>query len=167
MPAPSSYSEATLKQFIVDELGATGVALDLTTSAAQVVQAVYAVERVLGVSDVAVLTDMARLEAVARWQAWLAAQKAAVDQFDVKAGTNTLTRSQLWEHIVAMLADTAAVASRYPEVAAVIGSAYPVPMPFAGGLSKSAKESAGEDTDRVPPFFTRTMHEPAGVGETS
>lgn len=29
---------------------------------------------------------------------------------------------------------------------------------FAGGISVSAKESAEEDTDRVPPIFTRDMH---------
>lgn len=29
---------------------------------------------------------------------------------------------------------------------------------FAGGVSVGAKESAEEDTDRVPPIFTRDMH---------
>jgi hypothetical protein len=106
MPAPSSYSESSLAALMVNELGAVGVSLGLTTSAALITQGVTAVERVLGVSDVATATDMALVESAARWQAWLAAEAAAVNQYDVKAGTSSLTRGQTFEHIRARLDST-------------------------------------------------------------
>lgn len=87
---------------MVDELSATGVALSLTTSAAAITNAVYACERLLG-DAVADLTDMALLEAAARWQAWLAAEAASANQYDLKSDGDELKRSQWFDHIKARL----------------------------------------------------------------
>lgn len=38
-------------------------------------------------------------------------------------------------------------------------------VPFAGGISVAAKEVAEENTDRVPPAFTRDLHEEDGEPE--
>lgn len=103
MAAPTSYSEASLKQLMVDELGATGVALSLATSAAAITNAVYACERLLG-DEIADLTDMALLEAAARWQAWLAAEAAAANQYDLKSDGDEAKRSQWFAQIQARLA---------------------------------------------------------------
>jgi len=35
-------------------------------------------------------------------------------------------------------------------------------VPFAGGISIAGKEEAEENTDRVPPSFTRDLHEEEG-----
>ena len=86
MPAPPSYTEDELKTFMVNELGATGTALGLTTSSALITQAVTAVVRLIG-KAIADETDMALLEAGARWKAWEAADAVAIGQYDLKAGT--------------------------------------------------------------------------------
>ena len=103
MPLKTSYSESELADFMVAQLSATGAALGLTDSSAGIASAVLATARLLG-DDIADLTDMALLEAAARWQAWMAAEAAAVNQYDLKAGTSSLTRSQLFEHIQTRLA---------------------------------------------------------------
>lgn len=80
MPAPTSYTETALKDFMVAEIGAIGVALGLTASSTQIVNAVYSVERLLALSDVADATDMTLVESAARWEAWRTALNAAVAQ---------------------------------------------------------------------------------------
>lgn len=79
MPAPTTYTESDLIAFMEVELGPTGVALGLLATDA-LLQAVYAVQRLLGLDDVADATDMSVLEAAARWQAWAAAEAAAISQ---------------------------------------------------------------------------------------
>lgn len=162
MPAPTSYSESTLKQFMVDELAGTGTALSLTTSSASITNAVYEVEDVLGVSDVASVTDMTKLKAIARWQAWLAAEATAISNFDLKSSGDELKLSQILAGIRARLAYVEALAARYSEVAAIVGGG--VPVPYAGGLSISERRSHRLDTDRTKPFFTRSLHEPTLSG---
>lgn len=133
MPAPTAYTETTIKQFVVDELGAAGVALSLTTASAQVVAAVYAVERLVGAA-IADQTDMAKLEAIARWQGWRAASNAAITQFDVSlTGGKKFVRSQIWDHIQSKMAEAEAAASVYSEVAdALAGSGG---MAYVSGTS--------------------------------
>ena len=115
------YTDETLAVFMVTKLGATGVALSLTAMSAAIVEAVADVAAVLD-SDIADLTDDLKTRTVAEWQAWRAAKGAAAGQYDLKAGTVTTTRSQVWDHIVAMLADAEAAASRYDEVTDVLAS---------------------------------------------
>lgn len=164
MPAPTAYSEAQLKTFVVEELGTVATALGLTTSSASVTNAVYAVERILGVSDVASLTDMGKLEAVARWQAWLAAEATAITGVDLRSDGDEIKFSQRLAGIRARLAYAEALAARYAEVAALVGGG--VPVPYAGGLSISERRSHRLDTDRTKPFFTRRLHEPSSASET-
>jgi hypothetical protein len=100
MPAPTSYSEGSLLEFMLVELGATGVSLGLVANDDPLAQAVTAVERLLGVSDVANATDLALLEAAARWQAWLAAEAAAASQFNVTlTGGKKFEREQIFQNI--------------------------------------------------------------------
>lgn len=43
-----------------------------------------------------------------------------------------------------------------------------VPVPYAGGISKSDKNSVELDTDRVDPSFTRGMHDnPSNIDEST
>jgi hypothetical protein len=117
------YTAATLADFMVTELDATGVALGLTDASPAIVEAVNEVAAILDVADVATLTDDLKTRAIARWQAWLAAEAAATNQYDLKAGTVDLTRSQWFAQIGVRLARAEASAARYEEVAAIVSGA--------------------------------------------
>jgi hypothetical protein len=137
VPAPVSYTEATLKTYMVAVLSSTAGALGLTVASDAIVQAVTAVERVLGVTDVASLTDMpAKLEAIASWKAWSAAEDSAMDAMDLKAGTAAINRSALYDHITKRLARAEAEASIYSEVqTALAGSGGVATVSSLGGVS--------------------------------
>ena len=65
MPAPTSYSEATLAQHMVNVLGSVATDLDLEDDSPAITAAVTSIERLLGVDDVADVTDMPVLESAA------------------------------------------------------------------------------------------------------
>jgi hypothetical protein len=115
-----AYTTATLKQFMVDELAATGVALSLTTASNQIAEAVNEVAAILAADDVAELTDDLKTRTLARWQAWMAAEAAATNQYDIASSGDSLDRSQWFEQIGVRLARAEASAVRYDEAAAVI-----------------------------------------------
>ena len=134
MPAPTAYTEATLKTLMVTELGSTATALGLTTASAQITDAVYAAERLVGAA-VADQTDLAKLEAIARWQAWLVAEAMAANQYDLSSSGDSLKRSQWFAHIQSRLARAEAAASRYSEVADALAGAGSVA--YVGSVSTS------------------------------
>jgi hypothetical protein len=118
MPAPTSHTESSLISFLETELGPVGASLGLLETDA-LLQAVYGTERVLR-HAVTAETDMAKLETIATWRAWLAAEAAATEAVDLKAGSVGLTRSQLFDHIRLRLARAEAAALAYPEAQAAI-----------------------------------------------
>lgn len=120
------YTADTLGTYMSVELGATGVALGLSDGDDEYVEAVNEVAAVLGM-PIASLTDDLKTRTVARWQAWRAARSAAAGNFDLKAGSTDLKRSQAFAHISLMLAEAESAASRYSEVADALaggGMAY-------------------------------------------
>lgn len=121
MAAPSSYSESALKTFMVEVLDSVATDLGLTTSSTALAQAVTAVERLLGVSDVAELDDMPVLEAAATWKAWAVALGVATTQYDLKAGSADLKRSQMFDALQKKVADSET--DYYAAVAAVSAAA--------------------------------------------
>lgn len=103
MPAPTSYTESALLAFMEVELGPLAASLGLLeTDALQ--QAVWAVQRLLGLTDVANATNMALLEAASRWEAWKAAEAAAINSVDLKSDGDELKLSQRLAGIRARLA---------------------------------------------------------------
>lgn len=122
------YTADTLADFMETTLGSVGVTLfgaDPSEHAA-IAEAVNEVAAVLDVA-VADVDDDLKIRTVARWQAWLTAKGAAVRQYDLTSSGDSIKRSQVWDHIAAMLADAETAAARYDEVAAVIagaGTAY-------------------------------------------
>lgn len=114
-----SFTTGSLATFIVTTLGPTGVALGLTVASAGVVDAVAEVEAILD-SATADLTDDLKTRTVARWIAWRAALGAATGNVNLKAGTAAIEMSQRFDHIMLMLRDAEAAASRYTEVAVVL-----------------------------------------------
>lgn len=139
MPAPSSYTEATLAAYMVGVLSSAAGALGLTTASAAITQAVTTVERILGVSDVAELTDMAKLETIATWRAWQAALDTATASFDVSSGggggTSSAKLSQLFDQIAKRLAMAEDAASIYSEVQAASGAGGVAVISSLGGVS--------------------------------
>jgi hypothetical protein len=77
MPAPTSYTESALIGFMETELAETGEKLGLLETDG-LMQAAWAVQRLLGVTNLSTETNMAKVEAAARWQAWKAAEAAAI-----------------------------------------------------------------------------------------
>lgn len=152
------YTTSSLATFMAVELGAVGTVLGLTDGSEALDEAVNEVAAILGAA-IDALTDDLKTRTVARWQAWRVAKGAASGQFDLKAGSVDLKQSQVFKHIDAMLRDAELAAARYGDVAVVIGGRLPAPVPYAGGLTVSDKQTREGDTDRVPPFFTRTLHE--------
>lgn len=161
MPAPVAYTEAELAAFMVAALDSVATDLGLISTSTSILKAVTAVERLLGVSDVATVTDMPKLEALATWKAWQVAYSAAVTKADeIKAGSAGLKWGDRLSGLQAMLCQAEQAAMVYPEARAALGGA--IPMPYAGGLSRSDKATRESNTDRVRPFFTRRLHEPIG-----
>jgi hypothetical protein len=105
MPAPSSYTESSLKTFMVGVLDSVATDLGLTTASTSIGNAVTAVERLLDVSDVAALTDMSVLEAAATWKSWEVALGVATTKYDLKAGTADLKRSQMFASLNEKVSD--------------------------------------------------------------
>lgn len=122
MPAPSSYTEATLKTYMIDALGRVAGQVGLTTASASIGSAILLVERILGVTDVADLTDMVKLETIAAWRAWVTAADAAATSFDVGSDGDTAKLSQVYDHIKERLADAYDAALVYDEVVASTGA---------------------------------------------
>lgn len=115
-----AYTAATLADLMVTELGPTGVALSLTDDSAAITEAVAEVAALLSVDDVADVSDDLKLRTIARWQAWLAAEAAATNQYDIASSGDSLDRSQWFKQIGVRLARAEASASRYSEVADAI-----------------------------------------------
>ncbi len=115
MPAPSAYTESTLADFMLDELGGTASALGWAFGAPQLMRAVYAVERLLGVSDVASVTDMAALEVLARLAIWRAAKAGLADRYRVSTDGQAIDRQQHFDHAALMVAE-------YEQQASAIGA---------------------------------------------
>lgn len=138
MPAASSYSESTLKTYMIDVLGGAGSgvagALGLTTASAGIVAAITAVERILGVDDVADVTDMAKLETISRWLAWSVAADMAATSFDLTSYPgDSLKLSQMFDQINKRLAAALDAALVYEEVQGVSGAGGVAMIADTGG----------------------------------
>lgn len=124
MPLPASYDDATLTAFLETELTPVLAPLGLDVSDA-IIEAVNEVAGLLGhdVSEEDTVAGVMKVRALARWQGWLAAWSAATLQYDIKAGTSDITRSQAFEQIGKRLQMAESAAMRYEEAAAVIAGA--------------------------------------------
>jgi hypothetical protein len=121
MALPAAYTESTLSALMEAELGPLAVSLGLDEGDA-LPEAVNEVIGLLGhaLSEETTTAGLMKVRALARWQAWLAAEAAATEAVDLKAGSVGLTRSQLFDHIRLRLARAEAAALAYPEAQAAI-----------------------------------------------
>lgn len=127
-----AYTAGSLLGYMETEVGPQLAALGLDASDA-LSEGVAEVVALLG-AEIADVDDDLKLRTLARWQAWLAAYNAATAQYDLKAGSSSLTRSQVFEQIERRLARAEASALRYDEVAAALGggTAYVSSVATAG-----------------------------------
>lgn len=113
-----AYTEGSLLAFMETEIAGLLTVLGLDASDA-LTEAVAEVVAILG-TPIADVDDDLKLRTVARWQAWQAALNAAMGQYDLKAGSADLKRSQVVAHLETRLAQAERSAMRYDEVAAVL-----------------------------------------------
>jgi hypothetical protein len=135
MPAPSSYSEGALAEYLVDDLGDVASALGWTTDTIQVVRAVYDTLRAYGVETIAEVEDMAKLEALGKRAVWRAAVKSLSTRYDIRAGDQTLNRSQMFKQVAETnLAQAEAEAAAYDTTSSVVrvGSVVHDEDPYSG-----------------------------------
>lgn len=98
MPAPTSYSEATLATFMIVDLAGIATALGWTTASAPILEAVSDVEVALGISDVASSTNVAGLRALAGLYVWRRARGGLASNTRISVDNETIDRQQMWEH---------------------------------------------------------------------
>lgn len=111
MAIPTSYSEETLKAFMLAALSNLGATLGLT--AASFDEAVNDTLLAYGVSDIAQATDMAKLRGLAKVAAWQVAVAASAGDYDFSADGGNYRRSQLHEQARKGLAAAEADAALY------------------------------------------------------
>jgi hypothetical protein len=150
MPLPSSYSEASLIALMETEVGPLLAPLGLDVSDA-LLEASNEVAALLG-HAVASETDVAKLRTLARWQAWLAAYSAAANQFDLKTGTSSLTRSQMFGQIERRLALAERAARRYPEAAVLLSGG--LRRPVVGQIATTAPATPLYPPDPNSPIYS-------------
>jgi hypothetical protein len=164
---PAAWDEDTLEKAIEAELEPVMADLGVDNTSVTETAVEIDVPSILNVTSVADVTygsvaDVVKVLTIAKWCAWQKAYDLVLLETDLKAGPVDLKDSQSFDHLEKRLAMAYRAASRYSEVLAFVGGF--IPVPFAGGLSKSAKQARRQNDDYVQPFFRRTMDEPAGTG---
>lgn len=109
MPAPTTYSEAELRLYMVERLSDVATILGWTGASVPVSRAVWAAERsyrsaVAEITDVSDATDMPKLEAIAEREAWRAAVGALAARVNIGGAGTSTSLSQQFDHAKEMLA---------------------------------------------------------------
>ncbi len=105
MPAPTSYTEVTLAEFALIELGPTADVLSWTAGSPPVAEVVADVAAALGLADVATSTNTAALRALARRYAWRRARSALASRYAHTEDGQSFHPEQMFAHATEMLAD--------------------------------------------------------------
>lgn len=132
MPAPASYTEQTLAQYMHTIITNDDKVTELVTTLLWNVangsyeEAVNEAMLVMGVSDVTSLTSLEsirQLRAVARMELWRLVVQRTVASIQVSDGVTAVSRQQIWEHAKAMLEMATAEAV---SLGVVVNAAYQV-----------------------------------------
>ena len=115
MAPPTSYTEATLKTYMLASLGTLGTTLGLTTASFD--EAVNDTLLAYPTTDVALATDITKLRALARLAAARQARTVAASWYDFSADGASFSRSQVLAALDGMIAmaetDAMAYSSNY------------------------------------------------------
>ncbi len=131
MALPTTYTESSLIGFMETELGPVADSLGLLETDA-LLEASNEVVGLLG-HALSEEVDVVKVRALARWQCWLAAEAAAVEAVDLKAGSAGLTRSQLFDHITRRLARAELSVLAYDEVQGIFNVVGPAAVTTTTG----------------------------------
>lgn len=115
MALPSSYTESTLRDYMLSITANVAGALGWTASS--FTEAVNDALVGYGVSDIADATDIAKLRSLAKLEAWRALADATVADYNFSADGGSYSRQQLHQQAVAALqrAEAEAVARGYAD----------------------------------------------------
>lgn len=94
MPAPSSYTEAELAEYMHRELGSAATALGFV-AASSYDDAVDETLLAYGAADIGAATLIRKLRAIARREAWAMASARASGHFNFTSGDQEFSRAQL------------------------------------------------------------------------
>lgn len=125
MALPTSYTDATIKAYMVTYLGALATALGLTSASFD--EAANDLLLAYGVSDFALATDVVKLRALAKVAAVRHAQTVVATWYDFSADGASFSRSQVQSALAKMLVTAEGDAMTYgPAYAISAGSmSYP------------------------------------------
>lgn len=112
MALPTAYSDATLAQFMVDQLGEVAGVLGWTWDT-DVHEAINETLLAYGVATVEEAVDLRKLRALARWQAWRAAVDSLVARYQFSNPEGSYHREQMLEGARLALADAEVEASEF------------------------------------------------------
>lgn len=93
MPIPASYTETSLRAYMLKTVGGLGTRLEMTTGNFE--EAVTSTLLAYGVTDIANATDLPKLRALADVEAWRVAWNEATGAYDFTADGSSFKRSDL------------------------------------------------------------------------
>ena len=120
MPAPVTYSETTLVDFLHLTLGDTAAVLGWATTDYRFYEIVYEVLLAYGVATIGEATDIRKLRALARVEVWRAVVQATAGEHDYETATASFSRSQIHKQAVANLEAAEQEAARFIAASPVI-----------------------------------------------
>lgn len=95
MPVPTSYTEVTLKEYMIATLGAVATSLSWTTISQQVEEALIDALIAYGVDDIADVTDIKKIRALAKLSVWQAVSREVSGDFSFSADGASYNREQV------------------------------------------------------------------------
>lgn len=116
MSVPTTYTESTLKAFMVGRIGQYAGLLSLAADDDSLDDAVIATMLALGLTDLATVSTasgVVALRAVARREAWRAALEKCADLYDYSDPTGSNSQQQIYEHCLQQWQLCAGEAARY------------------------------------------------------
>lgn len=118
MPAPSTYSESQLAQYMHDILGETAVVLGLDPTTDDYQESINETLLEMGVSLISEITtvdDIRRLRTLARRNAWKHVVSTTAGNYAFSADGGTYNREQIHAHALNNLALAEADAAEYSD----------------------------------------------------
>lgn len=111
MTLPFAYTESTLAEFMLGELGVTATATGVTLS--DLAEAVNETMLVYGCTDLATALDMRKIRAIARVEAWRTVCNAVAGDYDYSDAGASYSRSQALKNATQRLDESLARAAAY------------------------------------------------------
>lgn len=116
MALPTAYTDATISQYMVDQLGEIAGVLGWTWDT-DLHEAINETLLAYGVDTLEEASDLRKLRTLARWQAWRAAVDSLVARYHFSNPEGSYSREQMLAGARAILADAEADASAYVDTA--------------------------------------------------